>query len=80
MHQAMAQLISLATGFVLDFDAGPHSHTVAGVLALSSVQMREPAGIARVLPRRDGIVQAGSEAWKIAVQFLIGHMVATVLI
>jgi len=80
MHQVMTWLISLVVGFVPDFDVGPHSQVVAAVLALSPAQVREPAGLARVLPRRDGIVQAGSGAWPCAVQFLSGHMVAAVLI
>ena len=66
MHHAMARLIHLATGFVPDFAAGPQSHAGATVLALSPAQVREPAGLARVLPRRDGIVQAGSGAWAFA--------------
>jgi len=76
MYQAMVRLISLPAGFVPNFAAGPPTHTVATALALSPIQVREPAGLARVLPRRDNIVQAGSGA----VQFLSGHMVAAVLI
>jgi len=76
MHQALARLISLAAGFVLNFDAGPPDHAVAAALALSPAQVRGPAGLARVLPRGDGIVQAGSDA----VQFLSGHIVDTVLV
>ena len=76
MHQALVRLISLPAGFVPNFAAGPPTHTVATALALSPIQVREPAGLARVLPRRDNIVQAGSGA----VQFLSGHMVAAVLI
>jgi len=72
----MARLISLAAGLVPDFATGPHSHVVSAALALSPAQVREPAGLARFLPRRDGIVQAGSGA----VQFLSGHMVVSVLI
>jgi len=68
MHQALARLISLAPGFVPNFAAGPPDHVVTAALGLSPVQVREPAGLARVLPRRDGIVQAGSGA----VQFLSG--------
>ena len=48
MHQALARLISLAAGFVPNFDAGPH--TVVDALALSPAQVRGPAGLARVLP------------------------------
>jgi len=76
MYQAMVRLISLPAGFVPNFAAGPPTHTVATALALSPIQVREPAGLARVLPRRDNIVQAGSGA----VQFLSGHMVAALLI
>jgi len=74
MHQALARLISLTTGFVPNFDPGPHAVTAA--LTLSPAQVRGPAGLARVLPRGDGIVQAGSDA----VQFLSGHTVAVVLV
>jgi len=76
MLQALARLISLAPEFVPNFAAGPPSHVVAAALALSPGQVREPAGLARVLPRRDGIVQAGSGA----VQIFTGHIVAAVLV
>ena len=74
MHQALARLISLAAGFVPNFDAGPH--TVVDALALSPAQVRGPAALARLLPRGDGTVQAGSDA----VQFLSGHIVGVVLV
>jgi len=76
MHQALGRLISLAAGFVPNFSVGPPVHVVTVALALSPAQVREPAGLVRVLPRRDGIVQAGSGA----VQFLSGHIVAVVLV
>ena len=76
----MVWLIFLAADFVSNFAAGPQSHTGAVVLALSPTQVREPAGLARVLPRRDGIVQAGSGAWAFTVWFLSGYVVTTVLI
>ena len=76
MYQAMVRLISLPAGFVPNFAAGPPTHTVATALALSPIQVREPAGLARVLPRRDGIVQAGSDA----IQFLSVHIVDAVLV
>jgi len=63
MHQALT-----AAGFVPNFAVGPPPHVVAVALALSPAQVRELTGLARVLPRRDGIVQAGSDA----VQFLSG--------
>jgi len=74
MYQALARLISLAVGFVPNFDVGPH--TVAPALALSPAQVRGPAALARLLPRGDGTVQAGSDA----VQFLSGHIVVVVLV
>jgi len=76
MHHAQARLNSLASGFVPNFDTGPPAHTVSAVLALSPAQVWGPAGLARVLPRGDGVVQAGSDA----VQFLSGHIVAVVLV
>jgi len=36
MHQAMARLISLAAGFVLNFAAGPPAHAVAAALMMIS--------------------------------------------
>jgi len=72
----MARLISLAADFVPNFDVGAPTHAVAVVLVLSPAQVWGPAGFARVLPRGDGIVQAGSEA----VQFLSVHLVAVVLV
>jgi len=53
---------------------GPHTVSVA--MVLSPDQVRGPAGLARVLPRRDGIVQAGSDA----IQFLSVHIVDAVLV
>ena len=76
MHQALARLTSLAAGFVPNFAAGPPVRSVVAALTLSPAQVWGPAGLARVLPRGDGIVQAGSDA----VQFLSGHIVATVLV
>ena len=62
MHQALARSIPLVVGFVPNFDAGPPAHTVSAVLVLSPAQMWGPAGLDRVLPRGDGVVQAGSDA------------------
>ena len=80
VHHAMARLIFLAAGFVPDFAVGPQSHNRAAVLALLPAQVRGPSDLARVLSRRDGIVQAGSGAWAFAVEFLSGHAVGPVLI
>jgi len=80
MYPAMARLIFLATGLVPDFAAGPQSHNGAAVLALFPAHVWGLIRIAGVLPRRHGIVQAGSGAWAAAVNFLSGHVVATVLI
>ena len=62
-----------------DFAAGPQSYVGATVLALFPDPVREPGGLARVLPRRDGIVQAGSGVWAFAVWFLSGHVVDAML-
>jgi len=72
---AMARLIFLDVVFALDFAAGPQSHGGAVVPTLSSAQVQGPSGLARVLPRRNGIVQARSGAWVFAVEFLSGHVV-----
>jgi len=69
MCHGMAQLIFLDAGFVPDFAAGPQSHVGAAVLALSPAQVRGPSGLARVLPRRDGIVHAGSGTRAVAINF-----------
>jgi len=71
MHHAMARLIFLDAGFFPDFAAGPQSHIWAAVLALFPAQVRGPSGLARVLPRSDGIVQTGSGAWAFAAAVLI---------
>ena len=51
MCHVMARLIFLDVGFVPDFAVGLQSHGAAVVLALSTAQ----SGLARVLPRRDGV-------------------------
>jgi len=74
IYHAMARLIFLSAGFVPDFAAGPLPYAGATVLALSPAQVRGPSGLARVLPRGDGIVQAGLGAWSFAVEFLPCHV------
>jgi len=76
MLPAQARLISLAAGFVPNFDAGPSAHAVAVVRALSPAQVWGPAGLACILPRGDGVEKPGSDA----VQFLSGHIAAAVLV
>jgi len=67
-------------GYVPDFAAGPQSHAGPAVLALSPAQVRGPSGLARVLLRRDGVVQAGVGAWNFAVEFLPGHVSAAAFV
>ena len=60
MLPAQARLISLAAGFVPNFDAGPSAHAVAVVRALSPAQVWGPC----ILPQGDGVEQPGSDAVK----------------
>ena len=62
MHQTLARVIFPAAGFVLKFAAGPPAHALAAALALFPAQVWGQARLARVLPRGDGVVQAGSDA------------------
>jgi len=70
MYQAMVRLIFVDVCFVPDFAAGPQSHVGAVVFTPYPAQVRGPSGLARVLPRRNGIMQAGVGAWAFAVEFL----------
>jgi len=76
MHLTLVWVISPVTGFVPKFDTGPPAHALAAALALFPVQVWGPAQLARVLPRGDGVVQAGSDV----VQFLSGHIATAVLV
>ena len=76
MHRTLARVISPTVGFVPKFVAGPPAHTLAVALPLFPAQVWGPARLARVLPRGDGVVQAGSDA----VQFLSGHIAVVVLV
>ena len=78
LYCAKARLIFLYAGFGPDFAAGPQSHAWAAVLALSPAQVRGQSGLARVLPRRNGSVQAVVGAWALAVEFLSGFVGAVV--
>jgi len=80
MYFAVALLIFLYTDLVPDFVAVPLSHARAVFLALSPAQVRGPSGLARILLRGDGIVQAGVGAWNFAGAFLSGHVVATAFV
>ena len=60
-QHAMARLFFLAAGCGPDFAAGFQSHVGATVLSLCPVPVREPGGLARVLPRRDGICKLGQD-------------------
>jgi len=76
MHRTLVRVISPPAGFVPKFAAGPPAHTLAVAMALFPAQVWGPARLACVLPRGDGVVQAGSDA----VQFLSGHIVVVVLV
>ena len=80
MCHGMARLIFLDTGFVPDFAAGPQLHARAAVLAPSPAQVRGPSGLARVLPQRNGIVQAWAGAWAFAIEFLSSLVVAAAFV
>ena len=81
MYYVLARpIIFFDAGFVPDFAAGPQSHAWAAVLALSPAQVRGPSRLARILPRRDGIVQAGLGAWTFAVEFLPVHVGAAAFV
>jgi len=70
MCHAMSQLVFLYAGFAPDDAAGPWPHDGPAVLALSPAQIRGTSWLARVPPRRDGLVQAGLGACAFAVEFL----------
>ena len=52
----------------LKFAAGPRYEVGAAVFALHCAQVRGPSGLARILPRRDGVMQAVMGAWALAVE------------
>ena len=63
MYYALAlPLIFFDAGFAPD----PQLHAWAAVHALFPAQVRGPSELARVLPRRDGVVRAGAGAWAAA--------------
>ena len=62
MHRTLVRVISPAAGFVPKLTAGPPTHVLAAALALFPAQVWGQARLARVLPRGDGVVQAGSDA------------------
>jgi len=70
----MARLIFVHVYCAPNFAAGPRSHVGAAVFAPYCAQVRGPSGLARVLPRRNGIVQAVVGAWALAVEFLSGFV------
>ena len=71
MYDALArQIIFFDAGFVPDFAAGPQLHAWEAVLAPFPAEVRGPSELARVLPRRDGVVRAGAWAWAAATNFL----------
>jgi len=78
MCRAMAQLIFVHVYCAPNFAAGPQSHVRAAVFAPYCAQVRGPTGLARVLPRRNGIVQAVVGAWALVVEFLLGFVGAAV--
>ena len=71
MYYALAwPIIFFDAGFVPDFAAGPQLHAWEAVLAPFPAEVRGPSELARVLPRRDGVVRAGAGAWAATVNFL----------
>jgi len=68
--------VFLCAGLVLVFAAVPVSHAGVAFLALSPAQVRGPSGLACILPRGDGVVQARVRARNFALAFLPGHMAA----
>jgi len=72
---AVVPLIFLYAGLVPVFAAGFVSHAGVTFLALSPAQVQGPSGLARILPRGDGVVQARVGARNYAVAFLPGHVV-----
>ena len=66
----------LCVSLVLVFAAVPVSHTGVAFLALSPAQVRGPSGLARILSRGDGVVQAGVRAQNFALAFPPSHMAA----
>ena len=76
MCHDMAWLIFLDVGFVPDFATGPQSYVGATVLALSPAQV----WFAPVLPRRDGIVHAGSGARAVDLKYLSSLAVAATVV
>ena len=70
------RVISPGADFVPKFVVGPPVHTLTSALPLFPAQVWGPVRLARVLPRGDGVVQAGSDA----VQFLSGHIADVVLV
>jgi len=68
----MAQLIFVHVYCAPNFAAGPQSHVRAAVFAPYRAQIRGPSGLARVLPRRNGIMQAVVGAWALAFKNFVG--------
>ena len=66
--QAMSQLNYVHVHCAPNFAAGPQFQVWAAVFDLYHAQVRGPSGLARVLPRRNGIVQAVVGAWALAVE------------
>jgi len=58
------------------FAAVPVLHAGVAFLALSPAQVRGPSGLARILPRGDGVMQARVRARNFALTFPPGHMAA----
>ena len=56
--------------------AVPVSHAGVAFLALSPAQVRGLSGLARILPRGDGVVEAGVTDRNFAPAFPPGHMAA----
>ena len=80
MYFAAALLIFLYADLVPVFATVPLSHTRAAYLALSPAQVRGPSGLARILTRGDGVLQARARARNYAAAFLSGYVVAAVFV
>jgi len=64
----MARLNFVHVHCAPNFAVGPWFHVGAADFAPYCAQVRGPGGLARVLPRSNGIVQAVVGAWALAVE------------
>ena len=64
----MSLIIYVHEHCTLKIAVGPQCQVGAAVFALHCAQVRGPSGHARVLPQRDGVVQAVVGTWALAVE------------